>query len=608
MAGSDDDFPPLNRLTTNEEMDAAIAELAVGQGNVRLDVLTTHMDRYREEVLKQYYDAAELRDGPQTAWPSFRALLDMVEELEEDLTLSALRQACSNREHDQRTQRLEDDVNRLTRRLKRFAEQVERNVHANYAAGHLEDRQQRRDEVKKYPAIKKLKQSDGIKYDKSDTITIEEFCRSADKQFESADNNAEPKLTASDKILHVNSLIVGLADKDLETATSIATNTDSMPATWDFKNRSHDDYSNWLITVVFNDRLRPERKRAAYDDDVKKGYWSNPDNVMKSLMYKQQAIGLDTTNSVSNQQMGQDYVRKMLPPAYVRDIYNDDTYRLYVDRDKVGADRKPCVQKQEADALLAMQRASVIATALYRADQQTVLNGAPTSRAMRAHVNAIAENLPPDDVARLAYAGERQQQREDDVIVPTQTLAMAAERLERVTAILADRMGERLVGEERALPLHDDNDAELSAVADYNALVVSGHGRDVAASLAQREYNRAKRIELANTRTSTNADMSKVRCYGCCEFGHMVKDCHKPPSARNTPFRRLRRRPPMRGQRGMQPNRINVNLFRKESGTNRFTRVQEHEDLNSIDFCNECIYAAEDGVNEAYIDSFFVIV
>ena len=58
MAGSDDDFPPLNRLTTNEEMDAAIAELAVGQGNVRLDVLTTHMDRYREEVLKQYYDAA----------------------------------------------------------------------------------------------------------------------------------------------------------------------------------------------------------------------------------------------------------------------------------------------------------------------------------------------------------------------------------------------------------------------------------------------------------------------------------------------------------------------------------------------------------------------
>ena len=227
---------------------------------------------------------------------------------------------------------------------------------------------------------------------------------------------------------------------------------------------------------------------------------------------------------------------------------------------------------------------------------------------MRAHVNAIAENLPPDDVARLTYAGERQQQREDDVIVPTQTLAMAAERLERVTAILADRMGERLVGEERALPLHDDNDAELSAVADYNALVVSGHGRDVAASLAQREYNRAKRIELANTRTSTNADMSKVRCYGCGEFGHMVKDCHKPPSARNTPFRRLRRRPPMRGQRGMQPNRINVNLFRKESGTNRFTRVQEHEDLNSIDFCNECIYAAEDGVNEAYIDSFFVIV
>jgi hypothetical protein len=595
------DFPALSRLTSEEQLSDVVAELSTGQPAVRTRLLADYIARYRNDVLIVYEEVAELRQGPQAAWPAFRRLLDMVEELEEDLTLTALHQAATTREHDKLIQRLWDDVHRVSRRIKRFAEQVERNVQANMAAGYDAHGARGNSEIKKVPAIKKLKLAEGTKFDKSETTSIEEFCRAADKQFDNADNNADPKLDDSDKIMHVNSLIVGLADKDLESAINIARETGTLPTTWNYKSRSTTDYSYWLITVVFNDKLRGERNRRLYDEDVKKGYYTNPDAIIKALLYKQHNIGKTSSNAVTNQQLLQDYTNKMLPGTYMEKINADDTYKAFVNRDKADA------AARERDALAAALRASELATEYYKAAQQTLLAGAPTTRAARTALNALADTLPADDDVRLAVAAEREQQRDDDVVTPSAALAAAAERLERVASMLTGRMGDRFVGEEKVALLDDDGDAEIAAVANHNSLLAMGHAGDVAASLAQREYNKAKRQELADMKAETGTDMSKIRCYNCGEFGHMARACHKPPTLRRTPFRRLRRRPPLRGQRGMQPNRINVNLYRKESGTNRFTRIQEHENINSIDFCNECIYAAEDGMNEAHLDAFFII-
>lgn len=597
----------ITRMDSEEMREAVSTKLLSLSGNAHKDMITAFATAYRQHILSEYEALASLHNSHFSQWPGYQQILTKKAELEDDLWLPALRLGCNTGQARTAYDTLDIAVSAVVRKLERFQKAAQDFVQQ----GGLAPNGGGNSYTPSIIAQKKLKVSDGIKFNDDGTVIIEDFLRAAHKQFVAADNNATVKLEHSDKINHVNQLLQGAADKALQTETLRAERSNTLPTTWNYPD-STDDYAHWLKTVVFGDKLRVNKIRTSYNEECARGFHTEPDKMVRTRIRLREEIGQSSDNRVSSTQLLQDYL-KVLPQDYLEKIFQDDKYKDYTQRNKLDNNGIPDPAKQEQDDLLALDRAAVISTDQYKIFRHIALSGAPADGRQRRGYAAVLDNLAADDDVRLAALRDIDNTPADAPI----TLAMVDERINNHIAAafsssVSPRLGEGYTPAAMAQDNFDNLDADdIRAISDYNALIALGNPRDVAYSLAQREYNKSKRIELAQqTRapsgTAGGHDMEKIRCWACGKFGHMAADCPAPPRDRSTPFRRLRRRPPMRGRRGMQPDRINVRLFRKER--NRFTRIEDHEDLNAIDFANDYIYAAEEGTDESRLESLFIIV
>ena len=604
-----------------------------GLAAFRVAYISAAIDAHHQVVLQPKVIAcAQVSPIHNNMGPTLNDLERMSELLETDSFFINIRQFPTNSEQTNNIVVAEAIFRQVKDRLDGVIRRKERQIAANLVA-HAPPPPAAALNARPVVARLRLKPGEGTKYEGPEgPLSLHNWHVMAETQFEYANNGANVPLSPLDKIVHLQSLLhpAGIIAMNTE-KLKLAAN-DTKLTTYDFYSTAENknDFSEFLKIDVFNRTNDKQLLRGEYDALVAKGYYTDPQQILRDLRHKQTLIGTqEADNMVTDNKILQDYLH-VLPSKMREMVFNDKEFTA-AKKTNNPAGNPPSGPVAACDiAMQVSMRAFDAAVATY--PQGSLPARRQTNFSMLNSIASVGHddspnldllmNIPTNHAIRRAH-----QQSHDNHAHVNQLADRIASAVTEGIAGASNLRGEGSVNNDLcALCVGNGNDMDhyedslIAAVAESNFDKLSGSEHVGLNSLAQREYNAKKKEEMSSNAASSNPfgaaefnkvnsqeRMQRIRCYNCGKFGHYARDCQSPRSEQRTPFRRMQQRrgqPPL-PRRGMIQNRRNVipvNLFRKDQQSGRMFAM-ETEGAADIER-DELVYAAEwDGGS----DEFFII-
>jgi hypothetical protein len=506
---------------------------------------------------------------------------DVAEEIIATNTISILRRCRPNVDIDRLLNGINDDLQSANNQLVAIIRRKERDIHADALArassrggntnnggsgGNVGNGADGASNSRRKPARERLRPGTGIaEFTGTDnTISIQDFLLAAADLFNAADEGASDKLTPTDKVLHLRTLIVGTArdtlrleEKNLrdgayEFNADILNHFDIPTGTWrDITVHHPADFTDFL-RYIFTSRSDADQRKDEYRAIVARGYAADPDTLRRQLQRARTAIGGARPDiAVSDEQLLQDFL-SMLPTEHCTKVYESPEYT------------------RSGGAGITIDVAARVAQNYHRALMRTSKTGRGNAR--------LVALLPKNELA-----SDMDSQHDT-----TDRLAALENAISALSTQLTAQTGDR---SRRNHSEDDNNDDDLDAL---NAIAAAAAHNSSLYSLAQRQYNGRKRQEIraADSQQAASGQsrgQDRVRCWGCGQLGHVRANCPHPPSRPEaTPFRRIAHRESRVGRiGGARP----VRFFRKHPNTHRLMAIQDHEIAQEEDY----VYALEVG-------------
>lgn len=405
-------------------------------------------------------------------------------------------------------------------------------------------------------------------------ISINDFLLAINDLFNAADQGASEALTAADKIAHVRTCIDGKARDVLRLEEENLRNgchpfsaqvlqLFDIPAVWrDVTVHHPEDFTDFL-RFIFSSRSEADMRKEEYRAIVARGYVADPDTLRRQLQQARIAIGTARPDlAVSNEQVLQDFL-SLLPHEHRKEIYSSSEFT------RTGGEG------------LTIDVAARIAQNYHRALLQSTPGGARDARLTALLPGEVHQQAATADTKLAALQEAVNALSEKLTVVPTGVQSP----VNGISALPPDAPV--------TSPSPQDDSDSLNAVA-----AAAAHNASLF-SLAQRQYNSKKRLELrqggANKRFSP-----RVRCWGCGQLGHVQAECTNPPMrAHATPFRRVRHRGG--GNSGFTGGHRPVKFFRRDPNTHRLTALQDHELATQDDYVLALEVGEEDDEDQAFV-------
>ena len=323
----------------------------------------------------------------------------------------------------------------------------------------------------------------------------------AETQFEYANNGANVPLSPLDNIVHLQSLLhpAGIIAMNTE-KLKLAAN-DTKLTTYDFYSTAENknDFSEFLKIDVFNRTNDKQLLRGEYDALVAKGYYTDPQQILRDLRHKQTLIGTqEADNMVTDNKILQDYLH-VLPNKMREMVFNDKEFTA-AKKTNNPAGNPPSGPVAACDiAMQVSMRAFDAAVATY--PQGSLPARRQTNFGMLNSIISVGHddspnldllmNIPTNHAIRRAH-----QQSHDNHAHVNQLADRIASAVTEGIAGASNLRGEGSVNNDLcALCVGNGNDMDhyedslIAAVAESNFDKLSGSEHVGLNSLAQREYN-----------------------------------------------------------------------------------------------------------------------